>query len=122
MLEKLEGNNFTKNMQDLTNEISKNNYTCGYYDEEGIHNLSNKHTKDCLKIFHGNIESLNSNGKEVSFLLHCLNFNFDIICLTETRATTIGIIENQFPDYHIFLDNPTSPKGGVAILLRKKQI
>ena len=53
-------------MQDLTNEISKNNYTCGYYDKEGIHNLSNKHTKDSLKIFHCNIESLNSNGKEVS--------------------------------------------------------
>ena len=46
MLEKLEGNNFSKNMIEHMNEISKHNYTCGYYDEEGINNLSKKHTQN----------------------------------------------------------------------------
>ena len=120
MLEKLEGNNFSKNMIEHMNEISKNNYTCDYYDEEGINNLCKKHTKDSLKIFHANIESISRNGTEVNFFLHCLKFNFDIICLTETRATTIGIIDKDFPDFHIFLDNPTISKGGIVLLLKKK--
>ena len=122
MLEKMENNNFSKNMLQHINNISKDNYTCGYFDEEGINNLSNKHVPDCLKIFHANIESLKSNGTNLTFFLNCLKLNFDIICLTETRATTIGIIDKEFSDYHIYLDNPTIAKGGVALLLRKKQI
>ena len=59
------------------------------------------------------------NGTELTFLLHCLKFKFDIICLTETRYTNIGIIDKEFPDFHIYLDNPTTAKGGVALLLRK---
>ena len=124
MLEKLENNNFTKNMLDHVNGISKNNYTCGYFDEMGIHNLTKKHIPNGLKIFHANIESIKSNGTNLSFFLSCLNFKFDIICLTETRTTSIGILDKHFPDYHIFLDNPKSvkgAKGGVAILLRKNK-
>ena len=120
-LEKLENNNFAKTMLDHVNDISKNNYTCAYFDEEGIHNLTKKHIKDSLKIFHANIESISSNGTKLTFFLNSLKFNFDIICLTETRATTIGIIEKEFNDYHIFLDNPKISKGGIALLLRKNK-
>ena len=124
MLEKLENNNFTKNMLDHVNGLSKNNYTCGYFDEMGIHNLTKQHIPNGLKIFHANIESLKSNGTNLSFYLSCLNFKFDIICLTETRTTSIGILDKHFPDYNIFLDNPKSvkgAKGGVAILLSKNK-
>ena len=121
MLEKLEDNNFSKNMIDLMNGISKNNYTCGYFEEEGIHKLSKKHVKDSLKIYHGNIESFSKNGTNLNFFLHSLKINFDIICLTETRSTNIGIVDKVFPEYHIYLDNPTTSKGGVALLLRKNK-
>ncbi len=121
MLEKLEDNNFSKNMIDLMNGISKNNYTCGYFEEEGIHKLSKKHVKDSLKIYHGSIESFSKNGTNLNFFLHSLKINFDIICLTETRRTNIGIVDKVFPEYHIYLDNPTTSKGGVALLLRKNK-
>ena len=62
VLEKMENNNFSKNMLDHVNGLSKNNYTCGYLDEEGIHNIAKKHISDSLKIFHANIESIKSNG------------------------------------------------------------
>ena len=97
----------------------KNNYTCSYFVEESIHNLAGKHYTDSLKIFHLNIESFSSKGIELSFYLKCLKFEFDILCLTEIRYTNIGIIDKEFPEFHIFIDNPTSSKGGVAILLRK---
>ena len=48
-----------------------------------------------------------------------LNFEFDIICLTEILQTNMGLIELIFPNYYIFLDNPNTAKGGVAILLKK---
>ena len=121
VLEKLANNDFSNNMIKHANSISNNNYTCNYYDEEGIHNLAKKHLPDSLKIYHANIESFNTKGTELNFFLHCLKFKFDIICLTETRNTTIGIIDKEFPDYHIFIDNPTTAKGGVALLIRKNK-
>ena len=53
--------------------------------------------------------------------MQCLKLKFDVICLTETRFTNIGIIDKEFPDYHIFIDNPSTSKGGVALLLRKNK-
>ena len=43
VFEKLEANNFNKNMLKLVNGFSKNNYTCGYFEEESINKLSIKH-------------------------------------------------------------------------------
>ena len=119
VLEKLEGNNFTKNMIKHVNGFSKDNYTCSYADEKSIVNLSKKHIPSCLKIFHVNIESFKKRGTELSIYLKCLSLKFDIICLTEIRHTSIGIIDKDFPDFHIFIDDPSTAKGGVALLLRK---
>ena len=119
VLDKLEGNNFSKNMRNHVNGFSKNNYTCNYFDENSILDLSKKHIPSCLKIFHVNIESFKANGKELSIYLKCLCLEFDIICLTEIRHTTLGIIDKQFPEFHIFIDLPTTAKGGVALLLGK---
>ena len=105
-----------------TNEFSRNNYTCNYYNEESLSSLSRKHHKSSLKIIHLNIESYKKNGPSFLFFLKCLHSEFDIVCLTETRQTTIGIIEKEFPDFHIFIDNPKIEKGGAAVLIRKKQI
>ena len=46
VIEKLEANNFSKNMIKHVNGFSKNNYTCGYFDDVSINNLSTKHLAD----------------------------------------------------------------------------
>ena len=121
VLEKLESNNFSKNMIKHVNGFSKNNYTCSYYDEKSILDLSKKHIPSCLKIFHLNIESFKQHGTELSVYLKCVGLEFDIICLTEIRHTTTGLIDKDFPDFHIFIDDPSTAKGGVALLLRKNR-
>ena len=61
-------------MTKLVNGFSKNNYTCNFYMEGNIKNLAQKHKADCLKIFHYNVESFNTNGAAVAAYLKCLNF------------------------------------------------
>ena len=119
ILDKLEGNNFTKNMIKHVNGFSKDNYTCSYADEKSILNTSKKHISNCLKIFHVNIESFKKHGTELSIYLKCLSQKFDILCITEIRHTTVGLINKDFPDFHVFIDDPSTAKGGVALLLRK---
>ena len=121
ILEKLEANKFSNDMRNLVNGFSKNNYTCSYYMEDSINNLTRKHKTDCLKIFHYNVESFNTNGAKGAAYLKFFNFEYDIICLTEIRVPNPGIIQMEFPDYHIFLDCLTSKKGGVVILLKKNK-
>ena len=121
VLDILENNNFSRNLIKHVNGFSKNNYTCNYHEEESLHQLSAKHLPDCLKIFHVNIESFASKGKELSAYLKCLKPIFDIICITEIRNTSLSIINKEFPDFDIFIDNPSTPKGGVAVLLRKNK-
>ncbi len=40
VLETLELNNFSKSMRKHVNGFSKNNYTCGYFDEDSIPNIT----------------------------------------------------------------------------------
>ena len=121
VLETLENNNFSKNMIKHVNGFSKNNFTCNYYEEESINQLATKHMPDCLKVLHVNIESFASKGNEFSSYLKCIKPKFDVICMTETRFTSSSLINKEFPDFHIFIDNPTTSKGGVALLLRKNK-
>ena len=74
-----------------------------------------------MKIFHLNIVSFCKNGSNLAAYLKCLKFKFDIICLTEIRESNLGIIEIEFQDYHIHIDNPQKSNGGVALLLRKSK-
>ena len=125
ILKKLKANKFSKDMIKHVNGFSKNNYTCSYYNGKSIHSLSQKHLPNSLKMFHLNIESFSANSAELSVYFKCLKVSFDIICLTEVRHTSIGLIDRVFPDFHIFIDNPPSTKGakgGVAILLKKDKV
>ena len=49
VIEKLESNNFSKSMIKHVNGFSKNNYTCGYFEEDSAYNLTKRHTPDSLK-------------------------------------------------------------------------
>ena len=106
-------------MTKLVNGFTKNNYTCSYLMEEGTNDLSRKHMSDCLKVFHYNVQSFNTNGYKVSSYLKCLNFEYNVICLTEIRTPNPEIISMEFPNYNVFLDCTSTKKGGVAILLKK---
>ena len=66
VFEKLKANNCNKNMLKLVNGFSKNNYTCGYYEEENINNSSTKHLPEGLKAFQLNIENFSNNGSELT--------------------------------------------------------
>ena len=121
VFERLKNTSFSENMIKLVNGFSKDNYTCSYYQEESINELSKKHSANSLKVFHNNIDSFGKNSTELISNLECLKFFFDIICLTEVRKTSIGIINMVFNDYHVFLDNPDTAKGGVALMVRQNK-
>lgn len=57
IFEILERNNFSKNMLKHVNGFSKDNFTCGYYQETSFFNLLKKHLPEGLKAFHLNIVS-----------------------------------------------------------------
>ena len=120
-LELLEANNFSKNMLNTISEISKNNFICRYFDEDSINYLTKNHLPNGLKVFHLNIVSFSKHGRNLASYLKCLKFQFDIICLTEIRENNIGLIEKEFQDYEIFIDNPQKSKGGVCLLIRKNK-
>ena len=84
-------------------------------------NLLKKHSANSLKVFHNNIDSFGKNSTEFISNLECLRFFFDVICLTEVRKTSIGIINMVFNNYHVFLDNPDTAKGGVALMVRQNK-
>ena len=97
VFERLKNNSFSENMIKLVNGFSKDNYTCSYYQAESINELSKKHSANSLKVYHNNIESFNKNRTELISNLECLKFQFDIICLTEVRKTSISIINMVSP-------------------------
>ena len=66
LFETLENNNFSRNMLKHVNGFSKDNYTCGYYHEDNIRNIKQKHLPDCLKSFHLNIVSFSKNGVDLA--------------------------------------------------------
>ena len=122
LFETLENNNFSRNMLKHVNGFSKDNYTCSYYHEDSIRNVKNRHLPDCLKCFHLNIVSFSKNSGDLVFYLSCLSIIFDIICLTEISHSSEEFIENVFPDHLCYIDKTKTAKGGVALLIRKKQI
>ena len=101
------------------NKFTKDNYSCRYYDENNINSLKNSHHRSALKVIHINISSIAKHDNELSSYLEYLNINYGIIMLTETRETTVDIINMYFPNYDIFIKNPNSPKGGACILTAK---
>ena len=91
LIEKLENNNFSKEMIKHISKFSKNNYSCKYYDKDNINSLSNSHHTSALKVIHININSIGKHGLELASYLEHLNINYDVIMLTETRETSVGM-------------------------------
>ena len=72
-----------------------------------------------LKIFHLNIQSLNSKYlKLIEFITIC-SFQFDVIVLSEIWSSNIGYLQNILAGYSFFYKTPISSKaGGVGIFVR----
>ena len=79
---------------------------------------------DCnikLSIFHQNICSLNANHSKLQQFLYGLNMEFDVIVLSEIRATNINFYNNIFLNYSFFYDLPAdSDVGGVGIYVSNR--
>ena len=108
-------NNITNDDPDLTPVIN-----CKYIDIESfkIHKIE----KTSFSILHLNIASLGAHKDELEAILSQLNFQFDVIGITETR-----IIKNITPNYDIRIpgykeySTPTEAnKGGAIIYILEK--
>ena len=114
-----------KHLQSIFNEFNNtsNNYNdeefsinCKYYDVESF-NTSKFKSKDYFSIFHLNIASLSKHKTDLETLLALLNFEFNIIAITETK-----ILKNCQPTFDLTLQNytlfqtPTESNSGGAIL------
>ena len=56
----------------------------GYYDIHEFHKKIKLIPENNFSLFHTNIQSLNCNFDKLEYLLYSLDFNFDLIFLTET--------------------------------------
>ena len=81
---------------------SRANNVCDYYDEHNINDIFSNHQKNSIKVYHQNLSSCDLHKYELLASLHCINFFFDIIMLTEVGRTTAEDIGNIFPNYEVF--------------------
>ena len=121
-----------KNEQKLINQISnlilenadpdsQNANFCSYYN---IDNFCNKKfdSQKYFFLFHLNIESLQAHKNDLDILLHELNFDFDIIAISETRlikdiAPTHDI---ELKEYNIEHTPTEASKGGTLLYISDK--
>ena len=77
-------------------------------------------SKQSLFILHLNIRSINKNFEAVKQFYLSLNFNFSIVCFSETWANDININKNssfQLPNYNTEHQIRKSRRGGVCIFI-----
>ena len=119
-----------KNLQSLFNEFneaSSNNadetssQNCKYYDIESFIDSKFK-SKNLFSIFHLNIASLSKHKSDLETLLTILNFNFDIITITETKieAKKQPIFDITLPNYNLYQTPTESTAGGTLIYVSNK--
>ena len=113
----------TETLKTLFNDFSNNNVdepspiNCGYYD------LSNSipNSNNCnLSMFHLNIASLGLHKEELVTSLSLLDFDFDVIAITETRLISgkDPIFDLSLSGYNHYRTPTESPKGGVIIYVK----
>ena len=117
-LESFENNTFTSNCRSFIEDLTNENFSCKYYNENKFNSMLPKHHENSLKIFHLNVRSINKHCHVLKAYLSCLNSNFDVILLTEIGHANKELIEKVFLDYTLFCDLSKSKKGGAGILVR----
>ena len=120
LLEIYENNSFTNECHSLIDELTMENFSCKYYNEDKFNSMIPKHQEKSLKVFHLNIRSLNKHCHELEAFLSCLNCKFDVILLTEIGNTNKELIEKVFDNYTLFYEKSKYKKGGAGILIKKE--
>ena len=120
VLEFLSNNKFSKEMFQHINKVTKDNYTCKYYNEDSFSSAFGQHSDSQLRIFHTNIRSLKAHCYQLHNYLDILKCNFDVILLSELGKPNIGLIEKIFSEYKLFYNASTISKGGAGALVRKE--
>ena len=108
-------NSFESHKKDDSNAIN-----CSYYDFTTPIPNSNKRNNS---MFHLNIASLGLHKEELVTALSLINFEFDVIAITETKIKngTAPIFDPALKGYTLF-DTPTDCDKGGALLYVKKNI
>ena len=119
---------FFKQIANLTNPNSENRDTddnisniCEYYDIEKFCEAKFK-SENYFSTLHLNIASLQYHIDDLKNLLLLLDYNFDIITITETKIVkgTEPNIDIEIPNYDIHSTPTESSKGGTLIYISNK--
>ena len=95
---------------------------CNYYTEDEF-DLRSKSFGNNLSTFHLNIRKIGLHGNELLGFLSILNFQFDVIILTEIGKNCENIVKTLFHNqgYAPFYDLPASNDyGGVAVFIKRE--
>ena len=107
-------------VNDEDNDSFEESTNCKYYSANAFkkENFSNS---DNFSILHLNIHSIERHFDEIQILIHLLNFEFDILCFSESK-----LLHGTNPKTSIFLEGYQEPigmptkatKGGVLIYVK----
>ena len=112
LLDKIPGNISIQTQEFLTNTISSKYYSPNDF-------ITSKISKKCFSIFHLNIASLERHHDDLVSLLSVLDFNFDIIGITESKIRNDKPIKNINIDGYKYEFTPTETFfGGTTIYVR----
>ena len=112
LLDKIPGNISIQTQEFLTNSISSKYYSPNDF-------ITSKISKNCFSIFHLNIASLEGHHDDLVSLLSVLDFNFDIIGITESKIRNDKPIKNINIDGYKYEFTPTETSfGGTTIYVR----
>ena len=87
-----------------TDQFMTNTTHSKYYTTSDF--LSAKFSNKNFSIFHFNISSLQKHIDDLRTLLTCMNYNFDIICISETRLLNEVSLSNIQIDGYDFIHAP----------------
>lgn len=123
----LGSNNYSKFNDSFITKISK---SCGrsldsdfhfkyYADHQLTSLLKGLKKSNELSVFHCNIRSLNANQSKLIELLIVLEFNFDVVILSELWSNNVQFYENILQGYNLFSDLPVGTNvGGIGIFIK----
>jgi len=109
------------NSLDSHNKDESNAINCSYYDFSTSIPNSNKKNNS---MFHLNIASLGLHKEELVTALSLLNFEFDVIAITETKIKTgiAPIFDPSLKGYKIFDTSTDCDKGGALLYVKENII
>ena len=93
-----------------------------YYDIDSFNSSFSINGMNDLSVIHLNIRSIAANGDRFAVFLSTLNLNFDVICLTETWVTELGLVDGFLEGYVCFHSFREARRGGGTAIYLKKHI